>query len=192
MRQDIRRYSWVWPRTLTVVGSALRSVSTPSGTSRQGACLRGLRVSLTLSSEARDIGAEVPGFVAAKLHVGHLGVWIHQELRYLFRAEPAHRGDRGKRRGIICSPRLIIGYNVAGCAPTFGQLFAVGCIGGQSLGGQRPSAHAESKDHEPRDSRTGSMTRRVYHVGSMPAGCGIGRREDPTMRQSWCLSKKGG
>jgi len=36
-----------------------------------GAWLRDLRVSRTLLSEARDIGAEVPGFVAAKLHVGH-------------------------------------------------------------------------------------------------------------------------
>ena len=42
-----------------------------------GAWLRGLRVSQTLLSEARDIGAEVPGFVAAKLHIGHLRVWIH-------------------------------------------------------------------------------------------------------------------
>ena len=37
-----------------------------------GAWLRGSPVSPTLLSEARDIGAEVPGFVAAKLHVGHV------------------------------------------------------------------------------------------------------------------------
>ena len=42
--------------------------------------------SRTLLSEARDIGAEVTGFLAAELHVGHLGVGIHQKMAPTFSA----------------------------------------------------------------------------------------------------------
>jgi hypothetical protein len=73
----------VWPSCARTFGGGLGLVMHIDGlevsldAEGMGARLRGLRVSRRLLSEARDIGAEVPGFVAAKLHVGHLGVWIH-------------------------------------------------------------------------------------------------------------------
>jgi len=132
--------------------------------------LRGLaRVAGTLPSEARDIGAEVSGFISAELHVGHLWVWIHQELRDLFRAESGHLGYRGKRRRIVRSSGLIVGDDVAGRAPTPGQRFAVGCVRRQRLRGRSPGADAQGRGRQKKENRI-RPAKRVSHLKPLHVG----------------------
>ena len=59
---------------------------------------------LRLLAEACDIGAEVGGLVAAELHVRHLGMGVHQELRDLVGAEPG-LAWRSRRRSARCRRR---------------------------------------------------------------------------------------
>ena len=132
-----------------------------------------LSVRATLLSEARDIGPEVPGFVAAKLHIGHLWMWIHQELRDLFRAEPGHPGNGSKGRRIVRPSRLIVGDDVAGRAPTPCQPFAVRHIGGQCLSARRPNADAKSKGRQRSENRIGSTPKKVSHAAAPRRRVGV-------------------
>ena len=62
------------------------------------ACKRSMR-------ETCDIRAVITSLVPRQLHVGHLGMWIHQDLRDVLRAESGHFGDR-RKAGNASAPRF--------------------------------------------------------------------------------------
>jgi hypothetical protein len=158
LEADVPRAKILPRPTADAQGPGNRSARSPSSCA--------LTARATLLSEARDIGAEVPGFVAAKLHIGHPWMWIHQELRDLFRVEPGHPGNGSKGRRIVRPSRLIVGDDVAGRAPTPCQPFAVRHIGGQCLSARCPNADAKSKGAQRSENRIGSTPKKVSHAAA--------------------------